>query len=358
MKFKKAKIILFTAATIIFIVAVTFTIKYSIQIRETLIPLFISVIIFYIISPITDFFTNRKMKRKTAVIITYVVFLSVLILIFVFIIPAIVKDIKGIINSFPDMMISAKNLINSFISRINNLGMNEEVRQILIDSINNRIPKLEESLKNLVENMAEGIVNIFEFFVNLVLGLVIAYYFIADKEFFMQRLDSVVPRKNRPLIRKTLKDINNVLKNFFQGQLFIAVLLAIVEIIVLYIMGIRYAFLLGIIGGFSNLIPVLGPFIGAIPAVGVALLQSPVKAFWLTIFFIIIQQLEGGLITPRIMKNKVGLHEVTTILVVLIGGKIAGIAGMFLAVPLTAIIKSIGFNIIDEVSRLKKDDLV
>ena len=84
------------------------------------------------------------------------------------------------------------------------------------------------------------------------------------------------------------------------------------------------------------------------------MIHSPAKALWTALFFIVIQQIESGFITPRMMKSKVGVHEVTTILCVLLGGRIAGILGMFLAVPTVAIIKAVVLNIVDQISQTRK----
>ncbi|HBN84123.1 MAG TPA: hypothetical protein DDZ89_09790 [Clostridiales bacterium] len=359
MKINKAKLILSIAVTLIFIVTAAFTIKYAQELKETAKPLFIALILYYVIDPFVKFLIRRKhpVKKKLAVVLSFVAFISLLVLITVFLIPVITRDLKGIVNSFPDMLASVQQAIKSVTDRFNQSEMNGFIRQSFNNIIQHKMPEFEMKLQELTGKIADGMVNIVSTIINLALGFVITYYIIAEKEFFLQKVDSVVPRKNRPFVHKTLKDIHVVLKSFFQGQVLVALLLALVEVIGLLLMGIPYPMLLGIIGGISNLIPVLGPFIGAIPAVGVALILSPAKAIWAIVFFIVVQQLEGGVITPRMMKSKVGIHEVTTILSVLLGGKIAGILGMFLAVPVAAIIKAIVLNIVDQVSKSRNCSL-
>lgn len=355
MKINKAKLILFVAVTLILVVTATFTIKYADELKETAKPLFIALILFYIIEPFVNFLTLRKIKikRKMTVLISFLAFIAILTLTLVFLLPVISEDMKGIADSFPDMMASVQEAVQSVMDKMNQSNMDMFIKQSLSDALQQKIPEYKAKLDGWVGNVADGMMNVFESIINLALGFVIAYYLIAEKDFFMQKVDSVVPRKNRPFVHKTLKDINFIMKNFFQGQVLVALLLAVVEVGGLLVLGIPHPVLLGIIGGISNLIPVLGPFIGAIPAVGVAFIESPAKAFWAIVFFIVIQQLEGGVITPRMMKSKVGIHEVTTILTVLIGGKIAGILGMFLAVPVAAIIKAIIMNVVDQVSKMR-----
>lgn len=139
----------------------------------------------------------------------------------------------------------------------------------------------------------------------------------------------------------TCREINDILSNFIQGQLLTAAIIGVMETVALFIVGVKYAPILGIIGGISNIIPYFGPFIGAIPAVAVALIDSPVKVLWTVVAFVIIQQIDNMFISPKIIEGRLGLHPVTTILAVLVGEEFFGIIGMLLAVPVTAVIKVI-----------------
>jgi predicted PurR-regulated permease PerM len=353
MRINRGKLILSVAVTFIFIVTATFTIKYRQEIKETAKPLFIALILYYVISPGVKFLTLRKVNKKLAVLLSFVTFIILSILAAVFLLPLLTGDLKGIAKALPDMAASVQEIFQKLTE-----GINRSEIGFLKESFNRMIrqkaPEFEAKIITLTGKIADGMINIFNSIVNFVFGFIIAFYILADTEVFIQKLDSIIPRKYRPFIYKTLKDIHTVLKSFFQGQLMVALLLVLVEILGLLVLGIPYPLLLGLIGGMSNLIPVIGPFIGAIPSVGIALILSPAKALWTALFFIVIQQIESGFITPRMMKSKVGVHEVTTILCVLLGGRIAGILGMFLAVPTVAIIKAVVLNIVDQISQTRK----
>ena len=116
-----------------------------------------------------------------------------------------------------------------------------------------------------------------------------------------------------------MRDIHRVALKFIQGQIIIAIIIGIIETIGLYIVGMPYAIFLGFIGGISNIIPYFGPYIGAVPAVVIALTISPWKALLVISVFVIVQQLDNIILTPKIIKGKLGLHPIITIMSVLVG---------------------------------------
>ena len=138
-----------------------------------------------------------------------------------------------------------------------------------------------------------------------------------------------------------MRDIHRVALKFIQGQIIIAIIIGIIETIGLYIVGMPYAIFLGFIGGISNIIPYFGPYIGAVPAVVIALTISPWKALLVISVFVIVQQLDNIILTPKIIKGKLGLHPIITIMSVLVGGRLFGFFGLVFAVPIVAMIKII-----------------
>jgi predicted PurR-regulated permease PerM len=178
-------------------------------------------------------------------------------------------------------------------------------------------------------------------FLDLTLSLIIAYYFIKDSKSFRDGFLSLVPRKWRNGLVNTGREINQILSNFIQGQLLTALIVGILEALGLLLINSKYPFILGLIGGIANIIPYFGPFLGCLPAVALALIESPIKALWTIVIFALVQQIDNAFISPKIIEGKLGLHPLTTILAVLIGGEFFGIIGMLVAVPIFAIIKVI-----------------
>jgi predicted PurR-regulated permease PerM len=121
------------------------------------------------------------------------------------------------------------------------------------------------------------------------------------------------------------------------------------EAIGLIVIGMKYPLALGMLGGLANIIPYFGPYIGAIPAIAVALTISPMKAVWTALVFIAAQQIDNNFISPRMMEERLGLHPVATIFAVLAGGEFFGVPGMLLAVPAAAILRAIVNKTVDAI---------
>jgi predicted PurR-regulated permease PerM len=184
---------------------------------------------------------------------------------------------------------------------------------------------------------------------DFVLALIIAYYFIKDSEFFRDKALSLISKKHRNSFITGGREVSNIMDDFFQGQLLTALIIGTIETAGLFIIKVKFAIVLGVIGGLLNIIPYFGPIFSAFPAVAIALIDSPSKALWTVFMFIIVQQLDNALISPKIVESKLGLHPVTTIIAVLVGGEFFGILGLFIAVPVMAILKVIFKKVIEEI---------
>jgi predicted PurR-regulated permease PerM len=150
-----------------------------------------------------------------------------------------------------------------------------------------------------------------------------------------------VPAAARADVRNIMAIIDDLAGSYLRGQLILMALVGIMSTIMLLIFRVRLALLLGTFAGIFEIIPNLGPIIGAIPAVLVTLLESPIKAFWVAVGFIVIQQIENVILVPRIAGDAVHFHPAIIIVLVLVGAEVAGLWGMLLAVPLTAMVRDV-----------------
>ncbi len=190
-------------------------------------------------------------------------------------------------------------------------------------------------------------------FVLTLLGYVITpvylFYFLADLPKIREQLMGLVPGQYRPQTRATAGEINEVLSAFVRGQLTVCAILAVLYSAGLYLIGIDLAILIGTLAGAAFIIPYVGTILGIILSMTMALLKfhdllHPLLCLG---WFVLVQALEGAVITPRMVGNKVGLHPVITILALLIGGQLFGILGMLLAVPFTAVVKVLSASLLE-----------
>ncbi|NLP13233.1 MAG: AI-2E family transporter [Clostridium sp.] len=330
-------IILFLIGAII----ILFVTTYHDKLVKIFFPIVLAGVLTYILRPMVLKLEKRNISRTQGILLIYLFSGIVLIASVIFIMPVLVNNTREFINTFPQITLEYKNNFNNAVKMIDTSNWPIEIKNAVFNEINNAVGILEIRLLNTLRNALFGSMNAATSIGDFIIAMIIAYYLIKDAEFFKKNFLSLVPRKWRNNIIVTCREINDILSSFIQGQILTAVIIGIMETTALLVIGVKYAPILGIIGGISNIIPYFGPFIGAIPAVAVAFIDSPVKVVWTITAFIVIQLIDNAFISPKIIEGRLGLHPVTTILAVLVGEEFFGIAGMLVAVPVTAVIKVI-----------------
>ncbi|WP_255294178.1 AI-2E family transporter, partial [Bacillus toyonensis] len=174
----------------------------------------------------------------------------------------------------------------------------------------------------------------------------ILFYMFKDGHAFPKKIISVLPKSYHEEGLYIIKEMNETLSAYIQGQVLVCLFVGVFTFTGYSLVGLPCAFVLGIIAAFTNIIPTLGPFIGAIPAVIVGLFVSPTQAISVIIIVAIVHQFESNLISPRIMSSKLNIHPLTIIILILGVGNFAGIIGMILAIPTYAVAKTIILNVI------------
>lgn len=347
--FLKRKTLFYVVAALVFLLIIYFAYTYRQKIGKIVTPFLIALVVAYLVSPIVTKLEARKVSRRIGILLVYLGFSLLVIAIIIFLMPELMNNTKELINTLPDITTRYQKMANDFLDMINSSNWPPEIKNAILRELQNGFTMMEnlaiDTLKKSLMMLIGTLTTIFD----LVLAMIIAYYLIKDSELFKSLVLSLTPHRWRNGITAAGREINAILANFIQGQLITAVIIGTLETIGLSLVRIKYPIVLGAIGGLANIIPYFGPIIGAIPAVAVALIQSPIKALWTALVFIIVQQIDNAFISSKIIEGKVGLHPMTTILVVLIGGEFFGILGMFVAVPVAAILKVIIRRAIDAI---------
>ena len=213
--------------------------------------------------------------------------------------------------------------------------------------------KVMSSIINTIYNKANGqIIVIFDKILNSIMGLgeniitymvspLIIYYFLCDSENMINKSLIIFPPESRNVIKKIIKDIDKVLGKYIISQLILCGFITIATFLILIFLKIDFPLILSLINGIFNIIPYFGPIFGVIPAILIGLLISPKTALYVALCFFVLQQIEGDILSPKIIGDSISMHPLTVILLLLIGGKVGGVLGMILAVPLGVVIKVI-----------------
>lgn len=305
-------------------------------------PFVIALAAAYILNPVVIWLQQRRIKRIFAVLIIYLVSFGLLFALFAQFLPVAIEEFNRLAERIPQFTERAKNLLDSLYSVSDRLNL----PQSLQDAIQTSLDDLEARLVDYMAKIPEITIDFARGIFHLVLILILTFYLLNDFTLVKESLYMVVPRKSRARARKILHEIDFSLGKYIRGQLLISLIVGVFTYLSLLILGVDFALILGILAGAANVIPYFGPFIGAVPAVIVALLKSPALALKTALAFLIIQQVESNLIAPQILGKSLGLHPVLVILALLIGGQFFGILGMVAAVPVLAVSRILIRNLV------------
>lgn len=306
-------------------------------VRGILFPFLIASVIAYVVNPLIEKLLNRGFSRTGAIVLLFGMILTVFLIIFVFALPLVVEELNRLSQTLPSYVGTLQDYIDQFATDIQRIKLPAIVKQLADQTLE----KAEEVGLGLINWLSDLILNIFSHVVGLVIAPIIAFYILKDLEGISDSLNSWIPVKYWDQVYRLWLEINAVISGFLRGQFLVAMIIALLTTIGLLFLQVNFAIVLGIIAGAFNIIPYLGPILGAIPAIVIVLVNSPWKALAVTALFLAIQQIEGAIISPRIMSNQVGLNPLSVIFAILAGGELGGLFGMILAVPIVGIIKVI-----------------
>lgn len=209
------------------------------------------------------------------------------------------------------------------------------------DKIDQVITGIEQKLESLTGKLIGGITKIFDMIVFITVLPVIVFYFLKDYEKIKKYGLKYIPNKYQLMIKQIVRGIDVSLGNYIRGQLLVCLFVSVAAYLIFELLNMDYSLLLAIIMGLTNIIPYFGPIIGAVPVVAIALTISGKMVIFVLIAVFGIQLIEGNLISPYIVGKSIDIHPIAIIFVLLLGGKLAGVIGMILAVPLLTILREI-----------------
>lgn len=291
-------------------------------IRDVIILLFVAVIFMSALSPIVTRLEKLKIPKALAIALIYIVIISAVASLITFVVTPFTEQTATLTSNLPQYLVA---LIpeTGFIDR----------------------SVIQQEFGNFSKNALEVSLTVFNNFLAFISIAVLTFYLLLERDNLDKLLAQFFIRKEER-IRKTTKRIEEKLGSWMRGQIALTLIIGVTSYIGLTVLGVPYAVPLAIFAGIMEIVPVIGPIISAIPAIMVALLISPVLAGLVALLYFVIQQLENHLIVPQVMKKAVGLNPLVVILAVAVGGRLLGISGALLAVPITVVVQIITEDLI------------
>ena len=313
---------------IAFIAIIIFLYYKFLFIREVVNIIFIAFIFSYALKPIYKSLCKKlKFKKSTVAIILLSSIFLVIFAIAMTIIPKIMGE--DILSNFQGLMDGVSNNIlysdSTFISGIGNKIYGKVNQGIASYSI-----KFSESMKILSRNL-----------IAIIIIPIVAYYFLAHGEYLSNKMMLIFPVNEREVIKNFGKDIDKVLSKYVLSQIELSVIVMVMTFILLTVLRVKFAIILAVINGLFNIIPYFGPILGMLPALIIALMDSPLKFILTLVALGAVQQIEGNLIAPQLTASSTDIHPLIIIILLVLGEKLGGLVGMILIVPLFVIIKVI-----------------
>ncbi|HEV8601107.1 MAG TPA: AI-2E family transporter [Patescibacteria group bacterium] len=307
--------------TVLKVLLILLAVVFLWAVRNVILLLVISIIISSAIDPLADYLQSKKIPRSLSVLFVYAVFLGLIILIISMLVPPIGQQFK---------VISTTDYYDSFISRIgiyrdnlNNLGIGKTIES----SIRSFTGTFADNLLQTTRGIVTG-------FVSVITVLVISFYLTVQENGMKSLLKHLTPYKHQAYAAKLINRIQRKIGAWVLGQIILSAVIFGLTFIGLTLLKVEFALVLALIGGILEIVPFIGPFLSAIPAVFFAFLQSPALALAVIILYIVVQQLENHIVVPVVMSKSVGLSPVLIILGILVGGTLGGILGALIAVPI------------------------
>ncbi|HEY8491441.1 MAG TPA: AI-2E family transporter [Dehalococcoidia bacterium] len=318
------------------------------QARGALLPFVIGTILAYILSPLVDriaeglpFYRRRQsLARVTAIFLLYGVIGALLTLAGFLIVPQLVEEGSQFIDDAPAYIERAQEELDV---------LTERYRASVPPEVQEQIDQVTADLGNTVGDMAAGALSrtlgILTHSVAVILGYLVIpfwlFYLLKDGHNIQSAVEALFPEWLRDDVANIFDIVNKVLGSYIRAQLILAVYIGTITTVGLFIMGVEFYLVLGLVAGITELVPVIGPILGAIPALIVVLATDPGMFPWVLLFYIAVQQTENLILVPRIQGNAVNMHPALIIVMLVIAQSIAGFFGMIVAVPLAAVARDV-----------------
>jgi predicted PurR-regulated permease PerM len=321
-------------------------------------PLVLALLIIYLLNPIVSRLEARRVPRLWGTLLAYVVVAAVLTLIVILVSPLIAKQAEQFTDDWPEfkkqIVVSVDDFVGTIEDRID-VDIDTTDLHCLLDvqvettseaRCDEVTEKLREQLVGSAERLTELGSSVLEVVLIFVLAPLLALYLLIDLPDLQRDVLNLIPESHRGEVADVASKVGRTVGGFFRGQLLVATTVGVMSTLGFLLIDLKFALVIGAIAGFTNLIPLVGPFIGG----GLGVIVGTITDNFSTglkaaLVALIVQQIDNHIISPNIMKRTVQLHPVTVMLSLLAGGTLAGFWGVLLGVPAVAVVKLVATHL-------------
>lgn len=305
-----------------------------------LMPFAFAAMLAYLGDPLTDKLETYRLSRTKAVLVVFLVMTLVFVLILLLLVPLLEYQVEHFLNNLPAYVAWLNETVIPWTQRRFHLG----IRPVNLNQIVSLVKSHWEQAGGIASTVVSSVSHsggvIAEWLMNLLLIPVVTFYLLRDWDGLIAKVHDLLPRRIAPTASKLAGEVDTVLAAFVRGQFYVMLALGCIYSIGLWMVGLDLALLIGMLAGLVSFVPYLGSIVGIVMACIAALVQfhELMQLVPVAIVFIIGQSLEGMVLTPMLVGDKIGLHPVAVMFAVLAGGQLFGFLGILLALPVASVI--------------------
>ncbi|MDD2730796.1 MAG: AI-2E family transporter [Candidatus Portnoybacteria bacterium] len=293
-------------------------------IRDILLMIFVAMIIAAAIDAPVCWLARHKVRRGLGVTMVYVAILLLLALFVYLVFPALAGQIKALAANLP-----------SYLSGLGT-SVSELEQKISMPAVQQILENVSNQLSEAATNAFGTVINVFGGIFSALVILVASFYLSVQDKGIKKFIAVITPVQHRPYVTSLTERIQLKLGSWLRGQLLLMLIVGLMIYIGLTLLKVKFALTLALIAGLLEIVPYIGPILGAVPALAMSFLQSPLLIFVVAALFVLVQQMENYIFTPLILRKVVGLNPLIIMISIIVGGKLGGVLGAVVAVPLVA----------------------
>lgn len=312
------------------------------QVTSIYLPVILSIILTFILNPLVNVLSRqqlwplrRDLGRGPAVFFAFCLTLLIIAIVLSFILAPFFNEFNKLVNNLPYLMKQIQTLTIEVQKQINYIA----IAGHLPTAVEQAMSSAAAYSLGLVRRIVNSIFNLASGIIELIIVPVLTYYLLKDWQLIKENVILLFSPRTRGKAGLIIDEMGTAVSGYIRGQFIVSIIVGLLVFGGMYGFGVEYPLVLGLLATITETIPIIGPIIGAVPAVVLAYLAAPALAVKVIIFYLVVQQFENQIIVPKIMGHVIDLHPIAVIISLLIGGQLFGVAGMMLAVPVAAIVK-------------------
>lgn len=316
-----------TSRTIFRIVLILVAFWFVYVIRDVLLMFFGAIVIAAAIQPLADRLQRKRVPRAVTALAVYAVVILVLTAVVTLLIPPLTEQVTQLALALPQLVAQ----VEQWDVLHTGLSQGSVALQDILLRLGNNLTQTGFSVFEQTRSIFSGVFS-------LIFVFILAFYLVVERDALLKLFQLIVPRQHVPYVAQTMARIQRGLGRWLIAQLVLAIIVGLVVGVGLWLIGVKYALVLGLLAGLLEVVPVIGPIIAAIPGVVVGMAQSLVLGVVAIVFYILVQQAENHLLVPNIMRRVAGLNPLVTLVAMFLGARLAGVLGIIFSVPVAIIV--------------------